>query len=187
MLPVMVDSIMKDCSLEFSELSAVGISKGPGSYTGLRIGTSLAKGICFSQNIPLISLNAFKGMAANAAVKHPDCYYFSNLDARRNEIYLEIYNAELKVFREMLALVLSSETFNNYKENLVFCGNSNNKIAELCGFQSTPVYLDMEPDSEFLIAEAVEKWEKRDFEDTAYFEPFYLKEFLPGTTKKFSI
>jgi tRNA threonylcarbamoyladenosine biosynthesis protein TsaB len=112
--------------------------------------------------------------------------YFSHLDARRNEIYLEIYDANLAVIKKMHACILDDQSFKEYADrSILFCGNSNIKIKEICSGLKQTVFVDSFPEAAFLAKEASEKWQIKDFEDLAYFEPSYLKDFIPGKPKKF--
>lgn len=187
-LPGMVSQVIANAGITLSELSAVGISRGPGSYTGLRIGTSLAKGICYASGVPLISLNGLRGMAMAATQKYQADLYAAHLDARRNEVYMEVFNAAGDVVKPLGAIILDAGTFEEFPgKQWLICGNSNEKIQSICTFGRDPEYLDTFPVAANLVEEAANKFKQKQWEDLAYFEPLYLKDFIPGITKKFSV
>ncbi len=188
MLPEMVNR-----ALDFIEknavLSAVAICKGPGSYTGLRIGTSMAKGICYARQVPLISVNGFLGMALHGLEMYTDAEIaITMLDARRDDVYLQIFNREGIAISEMAAVTLEAPTLHEYaNKKVVICGNSNAKWQQLVGGFNQIDFSHSEPHASFCVNEAVAKFHKLQFEDTAYFQPFYLKDFIPGISKKFAL
>jgi tRNA threonylcarbamoyladenosine biosynthesis protein TsaB len=186
-LPTMVWDLLSENKINPSQLEAIGVSKGPGSYTGLRIGISLAKGICFSTHKPIITLNAYKGMALAASFIENADYLFSHLDARRNEIYLEIYNKDMEIKKSIHFHIIQSHDFQEYSGKILFCGNANEKIKNLLDDKINCTYVDIQPKASYLAKEAVEKLNAAIFEDLAYFEPFYMKDFIPGISKKFNI
>ena len=188
MLPEMVNR-----ALDFIEknavLSAVAICKGPGSYTGLRIGTSMAKGICYAKQVPLMSVNGFLGMALQGFEKYADAEFaIAMLDARRDDVYLQVFNREGNAVSEMAAVTLVEDTLPDYaSKKVVICGNSNTKWQQLVGGFNQIEFSDSEPHAAFCAKEAVAKFHNSQFEDSAYFQPFYLKDFIPGISKKFAL
>jgi tRNA threonylcarbamoyladenosine biosynthesis protein TsaB len=187
-LPEMVQNAMHELGISYGQLQAIGISSGPGSYTGLRIGTSLAKGICFACEIPLMALNAFLGLAFWAKEQVQGDIYISNLDARRDEIYEAQFDKNLELLSPTTAKILVADTYPSMdNKKYVFCGNANDKIASICKINNEVVFLPSTPHAGFMVNEAIHKYENQLFEDLAYFEPFYLKEFVPGIAKKFSL
>lgn len=187
-LPEMVQNAMLELGVEYGQLKAIGVSSGPGSYTGLRIGTSLAKGICFACDIPLMALNAFLGLAFWAKKQVQGDFYISNLDARRDEIYEAQFDSNLELLSPTTAKILLPDTYPSLEnKKYVFCGNANDKIARICKLHSEVVFLPSTPNAGFMVNEAMHKYENQAFEDLAYFEPFYLKDFIPGVAKKFSL
>jgi len=184
-LPQMIKKWMFDY-FNAADFNAVCICKGPGSYTGLRIGTSIAKGLCYAKQIPLISCNSFYGMAVGAKKEFPDAEVFiSMLDARREDVYAEVFNHNLEIEKGIQAVTLTSEIFKQFHKNeVVVCGNSNEKWNLLTQGFSHIQHFNTEPKATFSIQETCLKYSQQDFEDVAYFEPFYLKEFVPGIPKK---
>ncbi|MDR2041468.1 MAG: tRNA (adenosine(37)-N6)-threonylcarbamoyltransferase complex dimerization subunit type 1 TsaB [Tannerella sp.] len=167
---------------------AVALSSGPGSYTGLRIGTSLAKGLCMGWGVPLIAVPTLKVMALRA-IRHTgeqDGLYCAMLDARRMEVYAAIYDVRLQTVRETRAEVVTPETYRSFLDRgtVYFFGNGAPKCHTLITSANAlfpdnihPLATDMAPLAETLFREQA-------FEDPAYFEPFYLKGFIPTTPKE---
>lgn len=184
-LPVMVNDLLQQFGKE--NLKAVAISKGPGSYTGLRIGTSLAKGICFVLNLPLIAVDALYGLALHVQKQHSDfTVVVPHLDARRNEVYMQIRNAAMEEIMATDAVILTTDSFEKYaSDKVIFVGNCPMKFKEICSLNSASKFIFQEPLSEFLAAEAIDHYQKKQFEDLAYFQPAYLKNFVAGTNNKF--
>lgn len=185
-LPLFANELLALC---YGNISAVAVSSGPGSYTGLRIGSSLAKGICYAKNIPLIAVSALRGMAAQVAKNADrDALIISHLDARRDEVYMQLFDADLQPVSEVKPCILSAGFFEEYNnKNLHIVGDCPSKFETLCAISSPVFYYEMMPQSDFLAAEAAEKWAQKKFENTAYFEPSYLKEYQPGAHKKFTV
>lgn len=184
-LHVFIKEALKEASLSFSDLDAVAISKGPGSYTGLRIGVSAAKGICFSLDIPLISIPTLQSMANQVDLK-PGELVIPVLDARRMEVYSCIYDNNYQEIRETRAEVINEESFVEYLgENKVYVMGSG---AEKCrGVLQHPNFIFNEsvvPSAKDMVSMAFEKYESKQFEDVAYFEPYYLKDFVLQQKKK---
>lgn len=184
-LHVFIKEALKEASLSFSDLDAVAISKGPGSYTGLRIGVSAAKGICFSLDIPLISIPTLQSMARQVDLK-PGELVIPALDARRMEVYSCVYNNNYQEVRETRAEIINEESFVEYLgENEVYVVGSG---AEKCrGVLQHPNFIFDEsvvPSAEDMVSMAFEKFESKQFEDVAYFEPYYLKDFVLQQKKK---
>ena len=184
-LHVFIKEALKEASLSFSDLDAVAISKGPGSYTGLRIGVSAAKGICFSLDIPLISIPTLQSMANQVDLK-PGELVIPVLDARRMEVYSCVYDNNYQKIRETRAEVINEESFVEYLgENKVYVMGSG---AEKCrGVLQHPNFIFNEsvvPSAKDMVSIAFEKYESKQFEDVAYFEPYYLKDFVLQQKKK---
>lgn len=189
-LTVFVGDVMKEAGLSLRELDAVAVSMGPGSYTGLRIGVSAAKGLCYSLDKPLIAVSTLKAMAKTAqglilANQVRADLLCPMIDARRMEVFTGIYDLELGEVTPIDALVLDEMTFNDFdgKKIAVF-GNG----AEKCQFLYKDKPNILFPFSLHATAESVarlahEKFLISEFENVAYFEPFYLKDFIAGKPK----
>ena len=177
-LHVFIDEVFKTSKLKPMDIDAVAVSKGPGSYTGLRIGVSSAKGLCYALNKPLISIDTLKSLAHQ--VKIEDGFIVPMLDARRMEVYSAIYNSKLELHREIKAEVLTHESYDILlKANKVyFIGNGVEKTRSLIQHPNA-IFVDGKLPSASEMAFLVEqKFKKSDTEDVAYFEPYYLKDFV---------
>ncbi len=184
-LHVFIKEALKEASLSFSDLDAVAISKGPGSYTGLRIGVSAAKGVCFSLDIPLISIPTLQSIAHQVDLK-PGELVIPVLDARRMEVYSCVYDFNYQEVRETRAEIINEESFVEYLgEDKVYVVGSG---AEKCrGVLQHPNFIfdeSMVPSAKDMVTMASKKYESRQFEDVAYFEPYYLKDFVLQQKKK---
>ena len=188
LLGTFVDEAVKILRAQNLQPDAVAVSCGPGSYTGLRIGVSEAKGLCFGLNIPLIALNSLKIMA-NGVSKMKDLQDYTLLcpmiDARRMEVYDVLLNKELQEVRPVSADIIDEDSFADYlgKNRIVFFGNGAEKCKTVLKSE-TALFLDnVYPRALDMISLAEEAYAAGDFEDVAYFEPFYLKEFVATTPK----
>ncbi|SDQ26984.1 tRNA (adenosine(37)-N6)-threonylcarbamoyltransferase complex dimerization subunit type 1 TsaB [Flagellimonas zhangzhouensis] len=184
-LHVFIKEALDEASLSFSDLDAVAISKGPGSYTGLRIGVSAAKGLCFSLEIPLISIPTLQSMALQVDAQ-PDELVIPVLDARRMEVYSCVYDSNNEEVRETLAEIIDENTFQEYaSERKVYIVGSG---AEKCrGVLQHPHFIFDEsvvPSAKEMAQLAFQKYSAQQFEDVAYFEPYYLKDFVLQQKKK---
>lgn len=170
------------------KLDAVAVSSGPGSYTGLRIGVSVAKGLCFGYGIPLISIHTLEVLAV-AALKEQenaaDCLYCAMLDARRMEVYAAIYDANLNTVRETSADIVEADTYVSYLEKgkVCFFGNGAAKCREVITSPNALFIDDIHPLAVNMIPLSEKAFAESKFEDVAYFEPFYLKEFQATIAK----
>lgn len=177
-LHMYIDDVLKEANLESSDLSAIAVSKGPGSYTGLRIGVSAAKGLCFALNIPLISIPTLEALANQ--VNCTDGLIVSMLDARRMEVYSAIYNSNYKVVRETEAQILDKTSFSQYLKQgkVYFVGNGVEKTIALLDHDNAIFIHDKLPSANHMSLLAYDKFKIDDTEDVAYFEPYYLKDFV---------
>ena len=177
-LHVFINSILEDSKVSSKDLSAVSVSKGPGSYTGLRIGVSSAKGLCFALGIPLISVDTLDAFAHQ--IEAPDGFIVPLIDARRMEVYSSVYDKKFTKIRETRAEILTKDSFQEYlKTNKVyFLGNANKKTKSIIDSPNA-IFVEHKLPSSIEIGKlAFLKFISNDFEDTANFEPFYLKEFI---------
>ena len=178
-LHVFIQEVLKEASLSIEDLDAVAVSKGPGSYTGLRIGVSAAKGLCFALNIPLISIPTLSNMAEQARNSKMD-YIIPVLDARRMEVYSAVFDNSLSQVRETRAEIIDQDSFQEYipKGRVLLVGSG----AEKC--KAPLVHLNVVfdtaavPSSKEMCQPSFNKFKEKDFEDVAYFEPYYLKDFM---------
>jgi tRNA threonylcarbamoyladenosine biosynthesis protein TsaB len=181
LLTVLIDELINECGYTYASLDAVAVSKGPGSYTGLRIGVATAKGLCYALDRPLIAVNTLYSLAV--CMKHSlngnedkMTVFCPMIDARRMEVYTAAYNYLLEEIIPVQAMILSPESLPELKEyKVILAGDGAEKFLPVSSMQIT--LLDVFPDARGLIMEALRKYHIKDFESTAYFEPFYLKDF----------
>lgn len=188
LLGVFVEEALSVLKERGGKPDAVAVSSGPGSYTGLRIGVSVAKGLCFGFGIPLIGIHTLDIMAATAIKQNrtaTDCLYCAMLDARRMEVYAAIYDASLMLIRETTADIVEAETYASYLEKgkVCFFGNGAAKCKSVIVSPNALFMEDIHPLAVNMIPLAEEAFAAGKFEDTAYFEPFYLKEFQATVAK----
>lgn len=164
---------------------AIALSKGPGSYTGLRIGTSLAKGLAYGFEIPLIAISTLEAMAENfISEKSEEAEYFPMIDARRMEVYTAGYSLSKKEFHPIEAKIIDENSFESNTKKWLF-GDGADKLIELFkDRKDIHIQTHYFPSARFLASPALRKFESQNFEDLAYFEPFYLKEFVALKPKK---
>ena len=181
-LTFIVEEILLKNKLELNMIKAVCLSSGPGSYTGLRIGSSVAKGICYSLNIPLISVSTLFSMSVGVFDKNKDYMYCPMIDARRMEVYTALYDNNLRTIKEPHSSIVDYNFLSSFlKDNKIcFFGDGSKKIKEIINNSNAIFLEDMYPSAKNMCDLAVLKYNNRDFEDTAYYEPFYLKDFYFG-------
>jgi tRNA threonylcarbamoyladenosine biosynthesis protein TsaB len=182
-LHVFIKEILENNKLEFSDLNAIAVSKGPGSYTGLRIGVSAAKGLCFALEIPLIAIETLEVLAQQVDIESG--FIVPMIDARRLEAYTKVYDLNYKAVRDIQAEILDERSFIEYleKETVVFVGNKTEKTKEIVQHVNAR-FVDTVPSAKEMSLLAYNKYKKNDIEDVAYFEPYYLKDFLVTPSKK---
>ena len=183
-LHVYIDEVLKIAKVSKDQLEAIAISKGPGSYTGLRIGVSAAKGLCYALSLPLISVPTLEALAHQ--VENPKGTIVAMLDARRMEVYSAIYDADYNETRTTEAEVLTSESYKELLEStpVYFIGNGVAKTKDLITHKNAQFIEDKLPSAKQMCALSFDKFKSNDFEDVAYFEPFYLKDFIAIPSKK---
>ena len=180
-IQVAIDQLLQDQQMEISELDAIAVTLGPGSYTGLRVGLATAKGIAYALQKPLIGLSTLNALAATtielaATVFVPPYQIFSMIDARRMEVFGAIYDASLKPIVQEQAIVMDQEKWNSYIVLQTICiGNGHFKTKDFTSPKKV-TYLDGSYTSHILAKLAMAKWTAGQFEDLAYIGPNYLKE-----------
>lgn len=174
-LHLFIEQVLADSGLSREEIWAVSVSEGPGSYTGLRIGVSAAKGLCFAWGIPLISLPTLQVLVQN--VQEANSLIIPMLDARRMEVYAAVFSPEKKIISPTQALILSPESFSDYlqENSVVFLGDGATKFKEICPSPNAVFLENQYPEASQMLPLAFEKYHQKAFEDLAYFQPFYLK------------
>ncbi len=181
---------------ELKDLDGIAVSKGPGSYTGLRIGVSTAKGLAYALEIPLLASGTLENMASastsNAAVRelitiHGDHLLLCPmLDARRMEVYAGFYTLKNSIFREVSADIIDEESYQEILKShqVCFFGNGADKCKAVLNHPSAHFIDGINPSASSMITPILQKYEIKLFEDVAYFEPFYLKDFIATIPKK---
>ncbi|MRI63106.1 tRNA (adenosine(37)-N6)-threonylcarbamoyltransferase complex dimerization subunit type 1 TsaB [Ornithobacterium rhinotracheale] len=166
--------------LSFEDLDAVCVSKGPGSYTGLRIGVSAAKGLCFSLNIPLLSLNSLEILARSVENENIN-YIISMIDARRKEVYTATFTPQMQIIEKTNAKILDETSFQSFNDKkIIVLGDGANKASEILKLENATYLTESLPSAKDMCAESFKLYQNQQFEDVAYFEPFYLKDFVAG-------
>lgn len=181
-LTILIQKALEEVDLKMSDLSAVSIASGPGSYTGLRIGASTAKGICYALNIPLIAIDALTSLAYLAREKYEGMNICAVIDARRMEVYNLITDQDLNPLKEISADIIEQDTYDEFVP-FVCIGDGALKLAELWEGRGCVIDLTVLSSAVGQIKFAHQKYEAQDFENVAYWEPFYLKDFIAGKKK----
>jgi len=192
-ITLFIQEAMKEIDMQLTEIDAVAVSKGPGSYTGLRIGVSTAKGLCYSLDKPLIAINTLQAMAwgmansfSNTDDKPFDQLYCPMIDARRMEVYAAFYNQNNEVVKETSADIIDEHSYADIlaKQQVLFAGNGSEKCRDfLSANQNASFLANFEASAKYMISLAETKFKNSAFESIAYFEPFYLKDFVAGKPK----
>lgn len=176
-LHVFIEKVLNTSSLKFSDLAAVAVSQGPGSYTGLRIGVSAAKGLCFASDIPLIAIDTLESMARQAKVT--DGLIIPMIDARRMEVYSAVFDGDYNKIRDVQAEIITSESFAGYEDKVYFIGDCHEKTQMVLNRENFIFLTDIVyPSAADMSSSSFAKYKKSDTVDVAYFEPYYLKEFF---------
>ena len=188
-LTLFIDSVMKKAGVRFNQLDAVAVSMGPGSYTGLRIGVSTAKGLCYATDAPLIAIDTLHAMAfGGKTLIHNDNdsdIFIPMIDARRMEVYAALYERSLQTAQDTSAIVVEAHTFDQWldKRPVVFFGNGAAKCQDIIRHPNAHFIADIVPLAQHMMPLAEKKMALGQTEDVAYFEPFYLKDFVAGKPK----
>jgi len=195
-LTVFIEDVLQQAKMNISEIDAVAVSKGPGSYTGLRIGVSTAKGLCYSLDKPLIAVDTLKYLSlavssgnfnsSRSASEELPTLFCPMLDARRMEVYCAIYNAEGIAVNGISAEIIDEHSFSDIlnANQLVFFGDGSAKCKEVLSTNKNAFFIDdIVPSAKDMIGLSEYAFNKNQFEDVAYFEPFYLKDFVAGKKK----
>jgi tRNA threonylcarbamoyladenosine biosynthesis protein TsaB len=182
-LHVFIEEIIQDTAIGFQDLSAIAVSQGPGSYTGLRIGVSAAKGLCYALNIPLIAVDTLQVLASQVSIT--DGYIVPMLDARRMEVYSAIFTPNLEKKRGIQAEIITENSFGDIQDTLYFVGDSSEKSQTVLTKENFIFLKDIQfPSAKAMSRLSFEKFQKNELEDVAYFEPYYLKDFIATVSKK---
>lgn len=174
--------LFETCGLKMNAIDAVAISKGPGSYTGLRIGTSSAKGICFALDAKLIAINSLEAMAYGMAkYQYEEVLICPMIDARRMEVYCLITKNDMSIIAPTEAKIIDESSFSDLLTNnkIIFAGNGAMKCKPMLDYSENAIFIkDIVPSAEHIGDLAWHAYQQNKFEDLAYFEPYYLKDFI---------
>jgi tRNA threonylcarbamoyladenosine biosynthesis protein TsaB len=190
LLTVFAEEILKNQGMKASDLDAIAVSKGPGSYTGLRIGVSVAKGIAYGASIPLIgietTLSMFWGMKKTISESEIDPLFCPMLDARRMEVYYAIYNSTGKKIKDISAEIVTKDMFTDVPESqrIIFFGDGAKKCKEIINHKNAIFAEDFRISAAHMHKPVFQAFNKREYEDVAYFEPLYLKDFITSIPRK---
>lgn len=185
-LHTFIENVIRKANITLQDIDAVSVSKGPGSYTGLRIGVSTAKGLCFSLDKPLLSVETLT-LLANAIDVDENEYIIPLIDARRMEVYSAVFDHEHQQIKETSAEIIDEHSFLAYlnKGKVYFLGDGSEKCKNVIQHKNA-IFLDNYfPSAKYMSKLSFEKYNRNEIEDVAYFEPFYLKEFIAGKPKSF--
>ncbi len=187
LLTLLIEDTLSYCSLTIQDLDAIAISEGPGSYTGLRIGTATAKGLCFAHELPLITVNTLEAMAHGMIRYNTQrALLCPMLDARRMEVYCALFDVEGVRTLDTEAKIIDENAFYEVlaSSKVLFFGDGANKCEKVIRNENAIFILDIHPSAVHIGELATQRFEEGKFEDLAYFEPFYLKDFRPTQAKQ---
>ncbi|RRO23203.1 tRNA (adenosine(37)-N6)-threonylcarbamoyltransferase complex dimerization subunit type 1 TsaB [Flavobacteriaceae bacterium 14752] len=183
-LHLFIEKVVKASDLKMTDLDAIAISKGPGSYTGLRIGVSTAKGLCYALDIPLISISTLKVLAKQVVQQSSQHPIIPMIDARRMEVYTAVFNSKQEEISAVEAKILEPDSFQSYFDSydkIYFIGNGVSKFKDMCVNVNQGIFIEHKNPSARQMCELADGlFRSKTFEDVAYFEPFYLKDFVGG-------
>ena len=180
-----VDEVLKQAEVSMKEINGVAVSIGPGSYTGLRIGVSTAKGIAYTAGIPVMAISTLESIAQGAktlwsGTSTETVQIIPMIDARRMEVFTTHYDFDINQLEEVSSKIIDETTFAELlsKEKVLFCGNGMPKCKEILSAFPNAKFMDAPISAKNMLPAALRKWQNQEFEDVAYFEPFYLKEYV---------
>lgn len=190
MITLFIDELMHHTGKKYTDLDAVAVSMGPGSYTGLRIGVSTAKGLCYGLDIPLIAVNTLEAMSSgflsHCFSVHQQTLFCPMIDARRMEVYCAVFDFQNNSIQPTEAKIMENQAFADlFDEHLIyFFGDGATKCEAILGANlNARVMDDFNNSATHLTSLSYQKYLKHDFEDIAYFEPYYLKDFIAAPKK----
>ena len=192
MLTPFIDVLLNESNFSINHLNAVAVSSGPGSYTGLRIGMSTAKGLCYGGNIPLIAVSTLQAMSMGFVQQHDvpvSTLLCPMIDARRMEVYTALYDKDGRQVKNISAEIITEQSFAQWldERQIFFFGNGAAKCRTIITHPNAFFPEGFAHSARYMIQPALQAYSEKRFEDTAYFEPFYLKDFIAGPKKNSKI
>jgi tRNA threonylcarbamoyladenosine biosynthesis protein TsaB len=195
LLTPFMQEVLDEAGIGPDEINAIAVSKGPGSYTGLRIGVSVTKGFAYASNIPVIGIVTLQAMVVAAThnrhvqelqQQHPGLLFCPLIDARRMEVFSGLYDKNTDLLSPVAATVVDETSFAEKlaSNHIAFFGNGSDKISDTIQHPHAHFIKEIYPSSQFMVPLALRNYKNDLFEDTAYFEPFYLKDFVATIPKK---
>lgn len=195
LLTPFMQEVLDEAVVRPDEINAIAVSKGPGSYTGLRIGVSVTKGFAYASNIPVIGIVTLQAMVVAAThhrlvqelqQQYPELLFCPLIDARRMEVFSGLYDKNAEILSPVVATVVDETSFSEDLDSnhIVFFGNGSDKISDTIQHPHAHFIKEIYPSSEFMVPLALRNFKNNIFEDTAYFEPFYLKDFVATVPRK---
>lgn len=178
-ITLFIEDVLKQAEISIKDLHAVSVSSGPGSYTGLRIGVSTAKGLCYPLNIPLIAIDSLKALSEIARIQHPNTNLCPLIDARRMEVFNAIYSEKGEQIKPISADIIDDNSYSAF-EPFVYFGDGADKLQEIWKGRNCTIDSSILSSAKGQVSVAYKKFLAQDYEDVAYFEPFYLKDFVAG-------
>ena len=187
-ITVFVEEVLQESGISINNVDAFSVSKGPGSYTGLRIGVSTAKGFCFALDKPLISVGTLDSMTnglISLNIFKESVLFCPMIDARRMEVYCAVFNHDKKMILPVSAEIIDNQSFSEFLTNseIVFFGDGDDKCKQILNSENAMFYDDFNASSKHMITIAEKEYQKKNFENIISFEPFYLKDFVAGKPK----
>lgn len=176
-LTLFIQDVLKQTGVSLQQIHAVSVASGPGSYTGLRIGVSTAKGLCYALDIPLIAVDSLISLATIAKEKHEEINLCPLIDARRMEVFNAIYSPDLALVKAISADIIDEESYKDF-EPFMYFGDGALKLQEIWAGRNCVCDSSISSSALGQISISFDKYLKNEFEDLAYFEPFYLKDFI---------
>jgi tRNA threonylcarbamoyladenosine biosynthesis protein TsaB len=183
-LNIYISEVLAEAGKEIEQLDAVAVSNGPGSYTGLRIGLSAAKGICYALDVPLITINTLESLAEGMKneVFDINAVYIPLIDARRSEVYYGVYNSDLQTLEEVKPLILDENSFSNYTNIKFIAGNGAKKVIEISKNSNVVFLNNVTFSAKSMVKKSNYFFKQKSFSDVSYSEPNYLKPFFSNKT-----
>ncbi len=185
-LTVFIQEVIKEANIKLSQLDAIAVSKGPGSYTGLRIGVSTAKGLCYSLEKSLIAVNTLEHLSTSISPKEGELIC-PMIDARRMEVYCAVFDSNGKEIRKTSAEIIDENSFSDIlrEHKTIFIGDGATKCKDVLSKNQNAIFVDnVFPSAKNMVSLSEQAFSNKQFEDLAYFEPFYLKDFVAGKKKE---